>query len=184
MRIFSFFKHFMSKVSKCLLSILLSPKSSILKVEVGIFSDKKRFLQTAKLGIFFYSQLSGFLQDIQRKSVGFSVTLFYVFLHYFCAKFFTFYILRHFFSFFLSYCSGKLCYVFYFTFTFRIYLVILRFCKIKIRQRKIVVISFYEIFFVHLYFMFTFTFSDLFYFFFISNFTFFLTKKTFYGIKT
>ena len=36
----------------------------------------------------------------------------------------------------------------------------------KIRKRKIVVISFYEILFVNLYFMFTFTFGDIFYFFF------------------
>ena len=55
----------------------------------------------------------------------------------------------------------------------------------KIRKRKIVVISFYEILFVNLYFMFTFTFGDFFLLFFL-HFLFyvFFTKKTFYEIKT
>ena len=110
------------------------------------------------------------------------------FLHYFCAKIFTFFYVLRFTSFFfnvLCYCLRKLFYVFYFTFTFTFYLFILHFCKMKIRKRKIVVISFYEILFVNLYFMFTFTFGDFFLLFFL-HFLFyvFFTKKTFYEIKT
>ena len=107
----------------------------------------------------------------RKKSVGFSVKLFYVFLHYFCVKIFTFFYVLRFTSFFfnvLCYCLRKLFYVFYFTFTFTFYLVILRFCKMKIRKRKIVVISFYEILFVNLYFTFTFTLGEFFYVFFFT----------------
>ena len=117
---------------------------------------------------------SGFPQDIERKSVGFFGRLIYVFLR------FTLYVI--FFN-VLCYCLRELFYVFCFTFTFTFYLVFSRFCKMKIRKRKIVV-SFYKILFVNLYFTFTFTFGEFFYFFVTFSILRFFTKKTFYEIKT
>ena len=60
---------------------------------------------------------------------------------------------------FLCYCLRKFFFKFYFTFAFTFYLVFLHFCKIKIRRRKIFVISFFEISLVNFYYTFTFTFG-------------------------